>query len=141
MTEAIQNYSFEESRLGDKQVDVTNDLGHDVKHLELVLINGYFGEVRSWDPLTVVGDHGIPDGARGVINIDDEREIQTKQIDTGDTFVLDAPVYFHVVNRVLEVTSAAGNVAVGMCTVVNNGVSVGFKPFKQRLAAAGLVVT
>lgn len=133
MTTAVQNYSFEERKLGSKQVEVENDLGYAVKHLELVLINGYFGEVRSFD--------GIADGARGIINIDDEREIVTAQIDTGDTFVLDAPVYFHVANKVLEVTSASGNVAVGICTYVNNGTAVGFKPFKQRLSATGLVVT
>lgn len=133
MTEAIQNFSFEEARLGVTQVEVTNDLGYAVVHLELVLINGYFGEVRDFD--------GIADGARGLINLDDEREIRTKQIDTGDTFVLDAPVYFNPTTKVLEVTGAAGNVAVGICTYVNNGVAVGFKPFKQRLSAAGLVVT
>jgi hypothetical protein len=116
-----------------KQIEVTNDLGYDVEHLELVLIAAMFGEVRTFD--------GIANGAVGLINLDSEREINTNQIDTGDTFVLGDPVYFHTVNKVLEVTGASGNVAVGTCTVVNNGVSVGFRPYKQNLNATGLVVT
>ena len=133
MTEATQNFRFEEARLGVTQVEVANDLGYDVVHLELVLINGYFGEVREFD--------GIANGARGIINTDDEREIRTRQIDTGGTFVLDSPLYFNPTTKVLEDASAAGNVAVGIVTYVNNGTAVGFKPFKQRLDAAGLVVT
>jgi len=133
MTEAKVNYNFEESQENVSQVEVVNDLGYAVKHLELVLINGYFGEVREFD--------GIANGAAGKINIDDKRLIGTTQIDLADVFVLDAPVYFHVANKVLEVTSAAGNVFVGMCTKVNNGVSVEFKPVVQRTSATGLVVT
>lgn len=133
MTEAKVNFNFEESTVDAKQVLVTNDLGFDVSHLELVLINGYFGEVKEFD--------GIANGATGYINIDSDRTIGTTQIDTGDTFVVDSPVYFHVANKVLEATSAAGNVAVGICTKINNGVSVEFRPFVQRTSAAGLVVT
>lgn len=133
MTEAKVNYNFEESLDSMNQVKVTNNLGYAVEHLELVLINGYFGEVRDFD--------GIAAAARGTICIRDDREIRTTQIDTGDTFVLDAPVYFNPTTKVLEAASASGNAAVGICTFVNNGVAVGFKPFAQRLSATGIVVT
>ena len=133
MTDAKVNYNFYESEVNVKQVKVVNDLGFDLIHLELALINGYFGNVTDFD--------GIADTESGTLNIDDDRLIETNQIDTGDTFVLDAPVYFHIANKKLEVTSATGNVFVGMCTKINNGVSVEFKPVRQRLSAAGLVIT
>jgi len=133
MVDAKVNYNFHESEVDMNQVKVTNDLGYAVEHLELVLIATMFGQVTEID--------GIAIGADGMIDLNPNRKISTTQIDTGDTFVIGAPVYFHVAHKVLEVTSASGNVAVGICTAINNGVSVEFMPFVQRTDVTGLVVT
>ena len=133
MVDAKVNYNFHESEIDINQVKVTNDLGYDVVHLELVLIATMFGQVVEFD--------GIADAAEGLIDIEPNRKISTTQIDLVDVFVVGAPVYFHPVNKVLEVTGAVGNVAVGMCTAINNGVSVEFMPFVQRTGVTGLVVT
>ncbi len=133
MVDAKVNYNFHESEIDINQVKVTNDLGYAVSHLELVLIATMFGQVTEID--------GIADSAAGMIDLNPNRKISTTQIDTGDTFVVDAPVYFHTANKVLEVTGASGNVAVGICTAINNGVSVEFMPFVQRTGVTGLVVT
>lgn len=133
MVDAKVNYNFHESEIDINQVKVTNDLGYAVEHLELVLIATMFGQVTEID--------GIAIAAEGMIDINPNRKISTTQIDIVDVFVVDAPVYFHTANKVLEVTSAVGNVAVGICTAINNGVSVEFMPFVQRTGVTGLVVT
>ena len=133
MVDAKVNYNFHESEIDINQVEVTNDLGFTIVHLELVLIATMFGQVVTFDD--------VINGADCIIDINPNRKITTTQVDTGDTFVVGAPVYFHVANKVLEVTGAAGNVAVGICTKINNGVSVEFMPFVQRFGVTGLVVT
>ena len=133
MVDAKVNYNFHESAVDVDQVLITNSSGAAYVHLELVLEDKLFGEVIEFD--------GIADSATGMININSKRKISTSQIDTGDTFVVGAPVYFHPGNKVLEVTSASGNVAVGTCTAINNGVSVEFRPYVQNMSATGLVVT
>lgn len=133
MVDAKVNYNFHENFVDIDQVLVANGLGYDVVHLELVLLDKLFGEVREFD--------GIANGATGMINIDSKRRITTTQIDVVDVFVVGDPVYFHPANKVLEVTGAVGNVAVGTCTKINNGVSVEFQPYVQNMSATGLVVT
>ncbi|RLI54176.1 MAG: hypothetical protein DRP09_13825 [Candidatus Thorarchaeota archaeon] len=133
MVEAKVNYGFHESEVDINQVLVTNNLGYAVSHLELVLLDKMFGQVVEFD--------GIADGASGMIDINPNRKISTTQIDVSDTFVVGNTIYFHVANKVLEDTSASGNVAVGTVTKVNNGTSVEFMPFVQRYGATGLVVT
>ena len=135
MTEAKVNFNFEEAKVGQKQVVVNNTYGRTLDHLELVLLNGYFGEVREFD--------GIAAGADGVINIDSDREIATSQIGTSDTFVVGAILYFLPSSSVagkLRSASGTGRAAVGIVTAINNGTSVTFKPFAQRTSAAGIVV-
>lgn len=135
MTEAKVNFNFEEAKVGQKQVAVTNTYARTLIHLELVLLNGYFGEVRDFD--------GIAASADGVINIDSDREIGTSQINTSDTFVVGNPVYFLPATTVagkLRSASATGNAPVGIVTSINNGVSVTFKPFAQRTSDVGIVV-
>ena len=133
MVDAKVNYNFHEEFVDVDQVYVANESGVDFVHLELVLLETLFGEVMEFD--------GIADGALGYININSKRLISTTQIDVGDTFVVGDPVYFHPGNKVLEVTSAIGNVAVGKCTAINNGVAVEFMPYVQNMGATGLVVT
>ena len=137
MTEAKVNFNFEEAKLGQTQVIVNNDLGRAVDHLELVLLNAYFGEVREFD--------GIADSADGVINIDSDREIGTDQINTGDTFVVGDVVFFEPGGSsaagTLRSTTGTGNAPVGVLTDVSAGVSVTFRPFVQRTGSTGIVVS
>lgn len=127
MTEAKVNYNFEEAEVDVTQIEVENDLGRAVEHLELVYLGGYFGEVRAFD--------GIADGARGIININPNRLIGTTQIEITDTFVLDAALFFNPGGSVaageLEDTTASGSIEVGIVTKVNNGVAVTFRPYGQ----------
>ncbi len=136
MTEAKVNFNFTETKVGAKQVLVTNDLSRTVDHLELVLLDAYFGEVREFE--------GIADSASGYINIDADREIATTQINTGDTFVVGNVIYFEPGGSSaageLRAASGSGRAAVGIVTAINNGVSVTFRPFVQRLDATGIVV-
>ena len=137
MTDAKVNYNFEESPLGSNQLLVKNEEGRTVEHLELILASKAFGEVLEFD--------GIVDDAYGMINIDDKREIRTTQIDTADTFVVGAAVYFDpgaasAAGKLVD-TSGSGNVAVGTITYVDAGVAIGFRPYVQNMSATGLVVT
>lgn len=128
MVDAKVNYNFEESSVDINQVKVTNNLGRVAQHLELVILDGYFGEVREMD--------GIADGATGYININPNRKIGTTQVNITDTFVLGGVVYLvshtTVATSVLRAAYVADAIPVGICTKVNNGVSVEFMPFVQR---------
>jgi len=135
MTDKKVNFNFEESYLGEKQIVVTNNLGRTVKHLELVSLDGYFGECREFD--------GIVTTAKGLINIDSDREIRTNQINTDDTFTLGSVVYFvpggSSAAGVLRAQTEATAIAVGICTFINAGVAIGFRPFVQRLSEPNIV--
>ena len=130
MADAKVNYNFEEKLLSQDQVLVTNNLGRIAEHLELVSLDGYFGEVREFDD--------IANGATGMISINAERTINTTQCNLTDTFVLGGLVYFVSGGAgaagALRAGYITGGTAVGICTVVNNGVSVGFKPYVQRVS-------
>lgn len=134
MTNAKPNYNFEESYVNQKQVLVTNNLGRTAEHLELVFLSGYFGEVREFDD--------IANAATGMININDERQVFTTQIETTDTFVVGQVVYFEPGGSSaagkLRATPEPTAIAVGIVTQVSAGVAVEFKPFKQRGEVNGL---
>jgi hypothetical protein len=124
MTEAKVNYGFHENFIAIDLIKITNSSGLAYVHLQLVIEDGYFGEVREFD--------GIANGATGYINIYSKRRITTTQIDTGDTFVLGDPLYFNPATAVLEVDYALGSILAGKVTKINNGVSVEFMPYVQN---------
>ena len=128
MTDAKVNFNFEVTEVDVHQVLVTNNLGRVISHLELVYLDGYFGEVAEFDD--------IADGATGMINIDPNRQIATTQINITDTFVFKGIVWLvsHGVlaTSVLRDAYVADAIPVGICTKVNNGTSVEFRPFVQR---------
>jgi len=128
MVDAKVNYNFEESEVDINQVKVTNNLGRTISHLELVALDGYFGEVVEFDD--------IADGATGLLNIDSNRKISTTQINITDTFVVNGIVWLvsqgTLATDVLRDAYVADAVPVGRCTKVNNGTSVEFMPFAQR---------
>jgi hypothetical protein len=124
MTEAKVNYGFHENFISIDLIKITNSSGVAYVHLQLVYEDGYFGEVREFD--------GIANGATGYINIYSKRRITTTQIDTGDTFVLDDPLYFNPTTKKLEVDYALTSILAGKVTKINNGVSVEFMPHKQN---------
>lgn len=129
MTEAKQNYSFEENYFGVRQVLVTNNLGRAIEHLEIVYLDGLVGECVEFD--------GIANGASGYINIADERVISTEQIETTDTFVVGGMVYFvsggAAAAGKLRAGAGHGGVPVGVCTAVIAGVAVEFRTMKQNV--------
>jgi len=128
MVDAKVNFNFEEVEVDKNQVLVTNNLGRTAVHKELVYLDGYIGEVTDFD--------GIVNGETGYINIDPNRKIGTTQINVTDTFVLGGVVHLvshaTVATSVLRDAAVADSVPVGICTKVNNGVSVEFLPFVQR---------
>jgi len=130
MTEAKVNFNFEESYISDKQVKVTNNLGRTAEHLEFVWLDGYFGEVREFDD--------IANAASGVININNFRRVWTTQIETTDTFTVNGIVYFvpggAAAAGKLRAGYQADGIPVGICTEINAGVAIEFRPFPQKLA-------
>ena len=128
MVDAKVNFNFEESFVEVDKVLVTNNLGRTAIHLELVALDGYFGEVRDFD--------GILDGETGYININPRREVRTTQINISDTFVVGGIVHLisdgSLVTSVLRSTPETDAVPVGICAFVNAGVAIGFVPFAQR---------
>lgn len=135
MTNAKVNYNFEENLLENKQVVVANSLGRALEHLEIVSMGGFFGEVRDFD--------GVAIGANAHINIDADREIRTTQINTTDTFTIGSVVYFvpggSSAAGVLRAQTEVTAIAVGVCTFINAGVAIGFRPFIQRLSEPNIV--
>lgn len=130
MTNAKVNFNFEESYLGEKQITVKNTLGRVVEHLELAILDGYFGECCEFND--------IANNAYGKLNIESDREIRTNQINVTDTFTIGSVVYFlsggSVAAGQLRSTAEQGSVAVGVCTFINVGIAIGFRPFVQRLS-------
>jgi len=137
MTEVSANYGFLEKFVNEKQVLVTNGLGRDIEHLEIVALDGFIGECREFD--------GIVDGADGLINIADERIIGTSQINTSDTFVVGGVVYFlsggSSAAGELRAGYVAGAVPVGICYAESSGSYVWFRPFKQNVGGSEAVKT
>lgn len=66
------NYDFHAETLHDIVPEVTNNSARKVLHNELVLFNGFFGEVCDYD--------GIESDYKGNICIDSERTIHTNQV-------------------------------------------------------------
>jgi len=106
------NFDYVEPCLDVFQVEVTNNLGRDVDELELVYLDGYFGEVRNF-PL-------IADGEKGMINIKPYRVQQTKQMEATDTFVVGEEIYFlpggSSAAGLLRATPEPGSIAIGKIT-------------------------
>ena len=128
MTSAKVNYSFDEKYLSVTQVLVTNNLGRAIEHKEIVALDGFVGEATDFD--------GIADGASGYINVYDQREVGTTQINITDTFVVGCNVFFVPGGSSAAGTLRAGYIAtgfpIGICTAVSPAVSIYFKPFAQK---------
>jgi len=125
------NYDFHEQTLNDNQPSVKNTATRTVVHYELVLLNGYFGEVRQYE--------GIEPNARGRICIEHARTLHTSQVKAGlaeDAFVVDAVVFFVpqalLVEGYLCAVSEADAVPVGIITDADSlSAWVEFRPFSQ----------
>lgn len=127
------NYDFHEETLHDIVPEVTNDTARTVLHNELVMLDGFFGEVADYD--------GIGTGLVGNININSERKIRTSQVKATldlSVFVEGATLYFvpQTDTEAGYLTNAyeAGAVAVGLVTDADaNSKWVEFRPFVQTL--------
>lgn len=125
--------TFHENKLSQTQVKVTNTSGATYVQGQLVLEQGYFGNVV--DDLAA----GIINGAECTIDIDDNRTIQTDQTKAGDTFTestdeTPSVVYFDRTNAYLTDTNAAGLKPGG--AIVEGGAAdpndfIWFKPYAQ----------
>ena len=82
----INEYDFSEVELSLKQVQVTNNLGRTALQGEFVYLDGYFGNVVEYG--------GIANGATGMIDINSERKIRTKQVEATDTFTAGNVLWF-----------------------------------------------
>lgn len=137
MTEAKQNYAFEENLLGADQIEVTNNLGRAIEHLEIVYLDNRLGECVEFD--------GIADGASGLINTNPDRVITTQQIETTDTFVVGGIVYFvsggAAAAGKLRAGQVSGGVPIGVCVDFTAGIAVSVRPFTQGGAAGDLKIT
>ena len=129
---AGRNYGFTEDELSKKQVKVLNATGRKVLHNELVLLDGYFGEVTDFN--------GIADDNLGYINIDSERAIETQQIADTQNFVRGGVVYYaedadpSANPGALYSVYAVGRTPVGIAIDTDlSATYVKFMPFVQRV--------
>lgn len=123
--------SLYEKKLSVTQVIIENTSGSPYVQEELVYEQGFFGNVTDPD--------GIADGATGVIDINSERVLETKQINTADTFAEStddepAEVFFDTVNKELRDSLVTDSIPVGQ--LVKGGAKdsnnvIGFKPYFQ----------
>ena len=131
------NFGFTEKYLNENQILVTNNLGRTVEHLELVLLDGYFGEVREMSD--------IKDSVPGIINIDHLRTVITKQIEVTDTFTVKEVLYFlpggSGAAGKLRATNEPGSIPVGIITEEEGAggaqTAVGYRPFIQTKNLGG----
>lgn len=131
------NFDYVEPYLNVFQVEVTNNLGRDVDELELVYLDGYFGEVRNFP--------SIADGESGMINIKPYRVQQTKQMKATDTFVVGATVYFlpggSSAEGLLRATPEPGSIPVGGVTEFGGtGGATTHVSFMAYLARTGIPI-
>lgn len=118
-------------KLNSEQVIIKNTSGAAYEQGDLVYEQGFFGDV--------VDEAGIANNAEGVINIAADREIQTDQINSADTFAVStnkapAIVYFDHGNNVLRDNKGSDCVAVGALVKGGNKDAndvIVFKTFEQ----------
>ena len=127
-TEVKKNYGFHAERLSHFQPKVTNNSGRTVKRLELVYLDGFFGEVLEVD--------GIADSAEGVINIDPFRLIRTQQVADNQNFGAGDVVWFKPQDgsdegELYDSKDAANFVPVGTIVAGADNDYVVFKSFQQ----------
>jgi hypothetical protein len=138
-TQADENeYDYTEKYSNQKQVKVTNNLGRAAVYGEFVYLGGYFGFVSDFN--------GIANGAAGYINIDSDREVESKQVEPTDTFTIGSALYFLAGGAGAAgtfVDSAAGSaIAVGTITGEQGAggaqTAVQFRPYLQKVDNSGL---
>lgn len=138
-TQADENeYDYTEKYSNQKQIKVTNNLGRAVVYGEFVYLDGYFGFVSDFN--------GIANGAAGYINIDSDREVESKQVEPTDTFTVGSALYFLSGGSGAAGTfvdsSAGGSIAVGTITGEQGTggaqTAVQFRPYLQKVDNSGL---
>jgi len=135
--------NFSEVTESDKQPLVTNNLGRDADELELVYLDGYFGEIKEAG--------GIADTETGRININSDRTIRTEQVEATDTFTVGAELWFHAggsgaAGKLVDADPGSGTrVSVGIITEEEGTggaqTSVTFRPYVQVQASITAIAT
>lgn len=123
------NFGFSEVTLNDTVVEFVNDTSAALKHNELVIINGFFGNVLNHEGGAV--------GAKVNIDINSDRTFITNQIAEDAAFVEGSLAYF--VAGVLTSDAGEGNPAVGVVvgtdyTISNPATYVVIRPLVQGVA-------
>ena len=130
----MATYNFHEDRLSAGQVVITNTSGVAYEQGQLVLEQGFFGNVTEPD--------GIAAAATGKIDISTDRIIQTDQINTGDTFAVSASSVeadVWLCTSTGNLADAVGNGGALVGQLVNGGAkdawdNIQFKPYSEPIS-------
>ncbi|MBE3065021.1 MAG: hypothetical protein IMZ69_08390 [Spirochaetes bacterium] len=116
-------------------VKVTNDLGRAALLNELVLLDGFLGNVAE--------SAGIAIAAAGYLDITFNRDIRTEQIEVTDTFTVGKVLHFlpggaGAAGKIID-APVEGSVPAGVCTAEEGAggaqTAVSFRPYVQQLEA------
>lgn len=141
-TQADENeYDYTEKYSSQKQVKVTNNLGRAVVYGEFVYLGGYFGFVSDFN--------GIANGAAGFIDINSDREVESKQVEATDTFTVGNELFFLPGGSGAAGTfvdaAALNAIKVGIITAEQGAggaqTAVQFRPFVQRTGSESEIKT
>lgn len=124
----LRNHDFYARTLDDLRVVLENTTARDLEQYELVILNGYFGEVLNVED--------VANGEDAIVNIDSMRTIRTDQVGAAQTFVVGDKIWFDpngaAVGALYDSEDASDYVAVGVVTAIYAGnANVEFRPFAQ----------
>jgi len=127
-TQNLRNHDFYARTLDDLRVVLENTTARDLEQYELVILNGYFGEVLNVED--------VANGEDAIVNIDSMRTIRTDQVGAAQTFVVGDKIWFDpngaAVGALYDSEDATDFVAVGIVTAIYSGhANVEFRPFAQ----------
>ena len=126
----LRNHKFQNKTVKDRIVVLENTLARDVEQFELVIFNGYFGEVRNVED--------VANGDDILVNIDSNRIICTDQVGAGQTFAVGGKVWFDpnaagAAGALYDAENVSDFVAVGIVTAIDTASQayLEFRPFAQ----------
>jgi len=126
----LRNHKFQNKTVEDRIVVLENTLARDVEQFELVIFNGYFGEVRNVED--------VANGDDILVNIDSNRIICTDQVGAGQTFAVGGKVWFDpnaagAAGALYDAENVSDFVAVGIVTAIDTASQayLEFRPFAQ----------
>lgn len=128
-TDVEKNYDFYAQTLNDKKMVLENTTSRSLEQFELVLLNGYFGEVMNVED--------VADGEDAIVNIDSFRTIRTSQVGDSQTFAVGDIIWFDpngnsAAGALYDSNDSPDFIPVGVVTAIVTGhENVEFRPFVQ----------